>query len=213
MKTLILVGGASASGKSSLVKQLNKDIKDSVSYRRVQAFFDVANLMGFSRDETFKYVSSIDADNYFLEVCNNNGCVISDIHYALQMGRNFKLDNTDVNIFQEYVPTISKTLINNLLMIDVRVIAVHLTCSNEILYKRAIERNRNGMRELRAVSLEDVILQSDAERLEWMCVASQPLIYSIELNSEQYLPEELSKQVIDFMEQIKVSSFSRKLSD
>ena len=76
MKTLILVGGASASGKSSFVEQLNKDINDSISYRRVQAFFDIASLMGIPKNKTFKYVSSVDADNYFLEVCNNNSCVI-----------------------------------------------------------------------------------------------------------------------------------------
>ena len=213
MKTLILVGGASASGKSSFVNQLNKDICDSIAYRRVQAFFDVANSMGIPRSMTFKYINSEEADNYFLEVCNNNSCVISDIHYALQMDRNFKLDNDGANIYQEYVPTISKTLIDKLLLLGIRVIAIHLTCSNEVLYNRAIERNKNGLRELRAVSLEDVILQANAERLEWMNVANNPLIHSIELNSEQYSPEELSRQAIDFMSQIRTISFSRKLSD
>ena len=210
MKTLILVGGASASGKSSFVKQLNKDIKESITYRRVQAFFDIANYLGIPKSDTFKHVTSVDADDWFVNVCNSNEWVISDIHYALQMDRNFKTDNTGANIYQEYVPTISKDLLSKLLALGIRVIAVHLTCSEEVLYNRAITRNNEGLRELRATSLEDVVLQASSERREWMNVANVPGIYFIELNSELCSPEELSKQTIDYIGGLRTSTFSRK---
>ena len=44
-------------------------------------------------------------------------------------------------------------------------------CPPEVLYERAIRRNREGQRELRATSIEDVFLQSAAERNEWQNVA------------------------------------------
>lgn len=210
MKTLILVGGASASGKSSYVSQLNGMIDGSLAYRRVQAFFDKADALGVDRSETFKYVTSVDADDWFVDVCSNHEWVISDIHYALQMARNFKMDNSNADIYQEYVPTISKSLLEKLLNVGVRVVAVHLTCSEEVLYDRAIARNKDGLRELRAVSLEDVKIQASSERREWMNVANTPGVYFLEINSELSSPSELSIQTIDFISSIKDKGFSRK---
>lgn len=209
MNTLILVGGASASGKSTFVKELNNSIENSLAYRRVQAFFDYAQYRGIPKEDTFKSISSTDADNWFLKVCCNNEYIISDIHYALQMERNFKTDNSGTNIYQEYVPTISKKLIDKLLEKNIRVIAVHITCSSVVIYERAINRNKKGERELRAISLEDVELQANAERKEWLNVSSISGIESIELNSEIYSPTELSEQVINYIKDKKVLSLKK----
>lgn len=210
MSTLILVGGASASGKSTFVKELNNSMENSLAYRRVQAFFDYAQYRGVSKEETFKSISSTDADNWFVNVCLNNKFIISDIHYALQMERNFKTDNRGANIYQEYVPTISKNLIDKLLEKNIRVIAVHIVCPSTIIYERAINRNKKGERELRAVSLEDVELQVNAERIEWLNVTSISGVESIELNSEIYSPSELSEQVVNFLKDKKVLSLTKK---
>ena len=210
MNTLILVGGASASGKSTFVRSLNENLENSLSYRRVQAFFDCAEYNGIKKEDTFKFISSEDADNWFLNVCCNNNYIISDIHYALQMDRNFKTDNTGANIYQEYVPTISKCLIDKLIENNIRIIAVHLTCSPAIVYERAISRNKKGERELRAVSLKDVELQTNAERTEWLNVASVLGVESIELNSEMYLPDDLSEQVLEYLNAQKTVCLTRK---
>ena len=141
MKTVVLVGGASASGKSTFTSLLNSNVEGSIEYRRVQAFFDYAEFKNIPKELTFKYVNSQNADDWFLNVCQNNDYVISDIHYALQMDRNFKTDNIGANIYKEYVPTISSSLMNRLLDSDIRVIAVHMYCSNNTLLERAINRN------------------------------------------------------------------------
>lgn len=193
-RTLILVGGASASGKSTFVRKLSESIENSISYRRVQAFFDYAEFKGVSKDETFKYITSEDADNWFLEVCKNNNCVISDIHYALQMDRTFKTDNSEANIYQEYVPTISEDLISKLLEANIKIIAVHISCLPEILYARAVDRNKSGERELRAKSLEDVNLQYLHEKREWAKVAGHSMIKSLELDSGFSSPDVMVEQ-------------------
>ena len=199
MGKLVLVGGPSASGKSTFVKGLNNKYEDSLAYRRVQAFFDIAELKNIPDDQVFKKVLSRDADNWFIEVCKKHVFVISDVHYALQMSRTFKTDNTGANIYQEYVPTISPYLIANLLKSDIDIIAAYLHCPPEVLYERAIRRNKEGQRELRATSIEDVVLQSAAERNEWQNVAKNKDIRSIELNTHLYSNDELVKQFSDFM--------------
>lgn len=193
-KTLILVGGASASGKSTFVKNINESIEDSICYRRVQAFFDYAEFRHIPKEKTFQYITSEDADNWFLNVCENNNCVISDVHYALQMDRTFKTDNSEANIYQEYVPTISESLISKLLSANIKIIAIHISCLPEILYERAISRNQKGQRELRAKSLEDVELQCLHEKKEWLKVAGHDKIESLELDSSFNLPEDLVEQ-------------------
>ncbi len=194
MKTVVLVGGASASGKSTFTSLLNSNVKGSIKYRRVQAFFDYAELKKISKEETFKYVNSQNADDWFLKVCQTNDYVISDIHYAVQMDRNFKTDNIGANIYQEYVPTISSSLINRLLDSDIRVIAVHMYCSNNTLLERAVIRNKEGKRELRAVSLKDVELQTTAERKEWINISNISGVEVVELDSELYSPLRLVEQ-------------------
>lgn len=204
MKKVILVGGPSASGKSTFVRELNSSIYNSLAYRRVQAFFDAAASKQISKEETFKKIESEEADEWFHNICCDNECVISDIHFALQMDRNFKLDNTGADIYQEYVPTISKKLVNRLLESEIRVIAVILSCPAEILYERAVERNKVGQRELRAVSLEDVNLQIEAERKEWLNVASIEGVESIELRSDLLSPKELVERISSIIQDPKI---------
>lgn len=200
MKTVILVGGASASGKSTFVNELNLKMSNSIAYRRVQSFFDCAASKGIDSSETFKYIFSKDADDWFLNVCENNECVISDVHYALQMDRTFKKDHSKANIYQEYAPTISQYLINNLINSDIKIIAIHINCSCETLYNRAIYRNQNEKRELRFISIEDVKLQQLAERNSWQDICSNSEITCLELDSSIYSTEEMSSIFVDFFE-------------
>lgn len=202
-KTVIFVGGASASGKSTFVNQLRNCIDGSLAYRRVQAFFDYAEYKKIPREDTFKYIKSHDADEWFLNVCKNNNVIISDVHYALQMNRNFKQTNGEVDIYYPYVPTISPSLISELLNNGINVIAVHISCSIETLYQRAIIRNESGERELRAISLEDVMLQVEAERKEWKNVGSFQGVKSIELDSEIFTTEDMVKQFIPLIDSSK----------
>ena len=111
MKTLILIGGATACGKSTLAKNLCRYIHNSIKYRRYQGFLDIALQKNIPKNEVFQKISSVEVDDWFVNVCNNSEVVISDVHYAVQMNRNEM--NTNVNIYQNYVSTISDDLLKN----------------------------------------------------------------------------------------------------
>lgn len=104
---LIFIGGPTACGKSTFVNNLNQNISNSLQYRRYQGFFDIANQKYILEKEIFNSVTSSEVDDWFVSICKNSDIVISDVHYAIQMNRS----NLNVDIYQDYVPTISTELV------------------------------------------------------------------------------------------------------
>lgn len=51
-------------------------------------------------------------------------------------------------------------------------------------YLRTIERFRKNEREMRAISLEDAIIENESEKREWNRILLNPNVYGIELDSE-----------------------------
>ena len=191
--TLIFVGGPSASGKSTFVKELKIYLSSALLYRRLDAFSDCAKKINCSKDKMFEYVSSTDADKQFSEVCLKNECVISDIHYALQANRDFKSsDKTDTR----FVSTISDNLIDVLNSNNSIIIATYINCSEEELYKRALYRFYKGERTMRASSINDIIMQMKYERLKWIELCKKHNLIQIELDSEHFSPKEMAEEFI-----------------
>lgn len=197
MKTLIFVGGASATGKSTFARELQNRLNNSIVYRRVQSFYDIAKEKNISEEMIFKKITSDDVDDYFLNVCKSKDFVISDVHYAIQMGRN-KNSNDIVDIHQEYVPTISESLVKKLQNEEINIIALYLYCSPQMCLNRAKKRFENHERELRAKSLEDVELEITAERKQWNFLTQNKDIVSININTENIAAKDLVQEFIDF---------------
>lgn len=205
MGRVIFIGGPTACGKSTFTKELNKSITNSICYRRFQGFYDIARLKNLSSSEIFKQVSSEEVDNWFLEICEQNEIVISDVHYAVQLNR----DNDD--IYQEYVPTISKSLINMMLSNNIEIIVVYLSCSPTECLKRAVKRYEQNEKDLRTKSLEDAKLENLAEEKEWRELAHIDSVYSLNLDSEQNLPEELVQQFLEYYNNLNNSKGKAKV--
>lgn len=199
MSLVIFVGGATACGKSTFTNELNNSICGSKKYRRYQGFFDIAVQKGIPKEKIFEQVTSESVDDWFVDVCKDSDIVISDVHYAVQMDRNNDTlgRNQDINIYQEYVPTISKELLQKLIASDIKVIALHLSCSPEICLSRAIGRFNKNEKELRTQSLEDAKLENYAERREWANIAVLDSVKGIELNSEVNFPMDLVSQCLN----------------
>lgn len=197
MKTLIFVGGASATGKSTFARELQNRLNNSIVYRRVQSFYDIAKEKNISEEMIFKKITSDDVDDYFLNVCKSNDFVISDVHYAIQMGRN-RNSNHIVDIHQEYVPTISESLVKKLQNEEINIIALYLYCSPQMCLNRAKKRFENNERELRAKSLEDVELEISAERKQWNILTQNKNIVSININTEKIAAKDLAQEFINF---------------
>lgn len=196
MKTLIFIGGASATGKSTFARELQNKLNNSVMYRRVQSFYDIAKEKNISEDMIFEKVTSSEADDYFLNICKSNDFIISDVHYAIQLGRDKKA-NDRIDIYQEYVPTISENLIKKLQNNEINIIALYLYCSPQICLNRAVNRYANHERELRAKSIEDVELEIMAEKKQWGILTQNKNIVATNISTENYSAPELVQKFID----------------
>lgn len=198
MGMVIFVGGSTASGKSTFADKLSDNIENSKKYRRYQGFFDIAMQRGIPKDEIFKKVSSADVDDWFVNICKEFDCIISDVHYAIQMDRKSDESSENIDIYQEYVPTISKGLLEKLLSSGIKIVAIHISCSPETCLRRAISRYNNQERELRNKSLKDAELENIAEKREWKNILSLNCVHGIELNSELYSSSELVEQCLEY---------------
>lgn len=206
MGTVIFVGGATASGKSTLVKKLNMQISNSLMYRRYQGFFDIAKVKNIDNDNIFNQVESCEVDDWFVNKCCSTNVLISDVHYAVQLNRD--VEDQNVNIYQDYVGTISSDLIQKLLVANIKIIAIHLSCSPDTCFKRAKERFNKHEKGLRAKSLLDVELENNAEKKEWEKLCSIAGVKSLELNSDLMNPSELVNCCLDILSE----SFQKTLS-
>lgn len=208
MNKLIFVGGAPGSGKSTFVNMLQECLENAEKYRRVQGFYDLAIEKNIDKNEIFKKISSEEVDLYFYNKVLDNDIVISDIHYAVQMERNV-ITGANGNMYSEYVCTLSDNLIKKLIDARVELYAVHISCSPDECYKRAIARFQKNERELRNISIEDAILENNAEKNMWNNICFKyDCIRRIELRSDMNTPEELCEQ----MKNIIISEKAKKLA-
>lgn len=199
MNLVIFVGGPTACGKSTFANKLNEILINSKKYRRYQGFFDIGILKGIPKQEIFKQITSKEVDDWFINICKETEIIISDVHYAIQMNRNVINQESKVDIYQEYVPTISQELLSKLLLANIKIVCIYLSCSPKICYNRAIIRFNNSEKELRTQSLQDAKLENTAEKKEWNNILSDNSIIGIELNSELYSSEELVDQILAFL--------------
>lgn len=198
MSLVIFVGGPTACGKTSFVTLLNQKIEKSTRYRRHQSFFDIAKKQGIPESEMYNRISSASVDDWFLSICRKSDCVISDVHYAVQLGRNNNTNN-EIDIYREYVPTISRELLEKLYESKIRIVAIYLSCTPQECLNRAINRYTKKEKELRTKSLIDAELENIGEKTEWNNVISFPNVEHLELNTELFTPEELVSQTLSFL--------------
>lgn len=209
MKTLIFIGGATACGKSTLANNLNENIPNSIKYRRYQGFFDIAMQENILQSEIYKNISSEQVDDWFVNICNNSDVVISDVHYAIQMGRDCIDTNYSIDIHQSYVPTISTDLLDKLSSQNIQVVAIFLTCSAEQCLHRAISRYNKTKKDIRNVSVEDAIIENFAEEKEWNNILSTGFVDGLKLDSEHFSPEQLTDQCLKYLKKYEKKSLKK----
>lgn len=211
MKTLIFIGVATACGKSTLAKNLCKKLPNSIKYRRYQSFFDIALQKNIPENEIFQKITSLEVDDWFVNVCNNSEVVISDIHYAIQMNRN-EMD-TNVDIYQNYVSTISNILLTKLSLENIRIIAIFLSCSPLQCFSRAISRYSENKKNIRNISVEDAAMENLAEEKGWNDILDTGLVEGFKLDSEYFSVEQLTDQCLKYLNNIEVKKLIRIKTD
>ncbi len=200
MSKLIFVGGATCSGKTTFCNCLSNHLENVTRYRRVQGFFDLAKKRGIEASEAYSKISPSDVDNNFIEKVLDNDILVSDVHYAIQMTRNQFVDSALESIYDQYVGTISSDLIDKLLDAGVEVYALHISCSPDMCFERAIKRFNDKQRELRSKNALDAELENVAERREWNALCENSSIKQIELCSDSATPEQLVEEFIKILE-------------
>ncbi len=200
MKTLIFIGGATACGKSTLATNLTSLIPNSIKYRRYQGFFDLAAERGIPKEEIFEKVTSTEVDDWFVNVCSSSEVVVSDVHYAVQMARNEGDSNPNVDIYQNYVSTISDSLLQKLAANDIRVIALFLSCSPEQCLYRAVSRYNENKKSVRNISIEDATFENKAEEQVWHNIIETGLVEGVKLDSELFSVTQLTDQCLEYLQ-------------
>lgn len=183
MSTVILIGGPTACGKTTFTRHLEKVIPNSISFRRVDGFYELGKERGINN--IFQEISSKEVDEYFLKKCKREEVVLSDVHYAVQLSRE-----------REFVPTISQELLESLKENGIEVIAIYLDCSPETCLERETIRFQNTGKPKRNSSLKEATLEQQSEKEKWENLCSYDFVKGILLNSELFLPEELGEIAI-----------------
>lgn len=201
MSIVIFVGGATGCGKTTFANELNFNISGSKKYRRYQGFFDIAMKNGIPNEKIFEQVTSENVDDWFVDICKYSDVVISDVHYAVQLNRNRDIPSKKycIDIYQNYVPTISTGLLEKLKEAGIKIIAIYLSCSPEVCFSRAVNRYNKKEKELRTQSLEDAKIENSAEKREWYNIISLDSIEGLELNSEVYSSAKLVEYCLKYL--------------
>lgn len=165
MNKLIFIGGPTASGKTTLVNKLDDFIDNAISYRRVQGFFDIASQKNIDRNDIYKKISSEEVDDHFINICKNHEMVISDVHYAVQLSR-AKTEDIDIN--ENYVPTLSDSLIKKLRENKIEITIVYIDCPAEECFKRQINRFKETQKKVRNISIRDTEIENLSEKREFL---------------------------------------------
>lgn len=172
MSVIYLVGGAAATGKSSLVKALAEST-GAGTVRPSDCFLYLAAVRGVPASQAFSDIPAEDAEDRFLALCVAHERVVSDIHYAIQPARDSALAAGVPAISTSnaaYYPSLSNRMLRGL---DAHhVVLVLLVAPAALLLSRAGARDGEVRR---ANSLADVHRELAAERREFesACARSQ----------------------------------------
>ena len=201
--SLLLIGGPAACGKSTLVHSITTQCQVGY-YRRNSAFFDCAEEMGIPREAVYQTVTPEQADKRFISECLKHRIMVSDVHYGVQLHRdqNLALGRVVDSVTENYVPTISDRLLLMCENHNISVTAVLLYADASILYERAVSRRNLDGKILRAVSLEDIQIELQAEHHYWGQLRSNSTINTLIINTSEFTTGQVAEQIKNLLHQI-----------
>lgn len=163
---LIIVSGPAASGKTTLVKQL-ENCYMAYFAKPSECYLEIARRRGIPAEHAFSEVSREDAEELYCQICKSHRWVIGDQHLAIQYHRDSAMAVTneiDSNAMEEYVPAISKDFIEKLKKAGINPFVILLEGKPEVLLERAIRREKKIGHTVRNKSIEEVTREVEAER-------------------------------------------------
>lgn len=194
MSVIYFVGGAAATGKSSLVKALAEST-GAAAVRPFDCFFYLAAVRGVPAPQAFSDIPAEDAEDRFLAICAAHERIVSDIHYAIQPARDSALAagiSATSTSDEAYSPSLSERMLRGL---DAHhVVLVLLVAPSALLLSRASVRD--GERR-RANSLADVDRELAAERREFELACAWSRRSGVILDTSQVSTAEGVRRLIE----------------
>ena len=74
-----------------------------------------------------------------------------------------------------------------------------LSCTSRECLNRSVDRYKKNGKEVRNVSIEDAMIESQAEEREWNNILSTGMVDGLKLNSEQFSVEQLTNQCLEYL--------------
>lgn len=182
MSVIYLIGGAAATGKSSLVKAL-ADRTGAATVRPSDCFLDLAAERGVLASRAFSDIPSEDVEDRYLVHCAAHEWIVSDILYAIQPERDSALAAGELTVptsDEPYCQSLSDRLLRALNAHHVVLVLLHAPAA--LLFSRASARDGDACR---AKSLADVYRELAAERREFESACARSLGKGIILDTSQ----------------------------
>lgn len=161
----IMVSGPAASGKSTLVYNMN-DKLSSFMFKPSQAYIELAKINGISISRAFFDITREMATEYFCNICKQHSIVIGDQHLAMQHYKDSMLATCEDQTYfpdEPYVSTIDYDLFDKLSANKIKTLLIYLKTSPEVLFERAYQRHINNGTPIRNKTLKEVADEAAAE--------------------------------------------------
>lgn len=194
----VMVSGPAASGKSTLVEKMVCALP-AYFYKPSRAYFDLAKAKRIPEEKSFQEITTIEAENYFCEVCKSHDIIIGDQHLSIQPIKDtaIALGNTNIEFSVEpYVSAINYGLFDRLNKNDIRTLLIYLKASAEMLYERAYQRNLETGMFIRNKNLSEVREEVKAEEHYYNELISRVNISSHVIDTDRLSPEEVLNNTV-----------------
>lgn len=196
---LVFIGGSSGSGKNLVIERLLKEYGGTY-YRRMDSYFELAKERGIPIEKTFGNIHTKEANEYFVKKCMDTKILFTDIHYSFQPDRDANrvmqiISENDVK--EEYVSSIREDFIGFLESSNLDVYCILLTVPAPIQWKRLKDRKLATGKSIRAVNIEDLVEESNAEKAHWEMLKKTDF-RCLEIDNTGDLDNTVSK-IIDFV--------------
>lgn len=199
--SLCLIGGACASGKTTLVRKLQEDLKIAC-FRPREAIMETAKSLGILEENSFKPDALLrtKAWLYYVEQININRVVIADNHFATQpdidsnryFGKEFKEDKKNPEL---YVPTRDEFFFEFLLSNKMEISLILLEVDISVLFRRRLARD---IRRARSYEEWSIKLEAAAEKKFFSYFAQKYQLKSLVVNNDANL-QETYRSIKDFI--------------
>jgi dephospho-CoA kinase len=151
-KILILIGGASGTGKTTLAKALEK--RGIAYYQKIHDISlemarEIAETKNLSIEDAFEKLDDGEVIKKMIEIVKQKKCVVTDMHFAIQprvdtslLLRKIPLDK---DFWEEsYVPTFSLQHLIEIIHCGILFVPILLVCETDVLIERLRLKHLQG---------------------------------------------------------------------